>query len=402
MIFVAGLSYRTAALEEREMLLYAAPRPEELIAEGVGIEAATLSTCNRHETTIYAPDHPERVRAYYADVTQRSGLNIELREGREAVRHVFRVAASMDSMVVGEPQILHQFRECEEAAIEAGTIGPVLRRLFVEARRAGGRVRRETLLAQGTVSIASIAVRLAAKIFGSLAGRRVLVVGAGEMARLMAQYFKGAGAGIHILATGTSRRAEELATELEATWSRIDDLGAQLARADVVVSATAAEGFVVTKEAVAGVMAGRPGSPLFLIDVAVPRDIDPAAAAVRDVYVYNINDFEQLADEHRKKRLGELVAADRIVDDAVMRWERIAWDMELRPDVAAAYARAMRLEEEAVQAVEDPLVRRNLRLLLRRFLHFSRVALDTDDPVERALRRRAYRLLFGVATGDRS
>lgn len=395
MIFVAGLSYRTAALEEREMLLYASPTPRTLLDQGIGDEAATLATCNRHETILHALASPERVRAYYQEVTERSGLKIELREGDAAVRHVFRVASSMDSMVVGEPQILHQFRQCEEEAIEAGTVGPVLRRLFVEARRTGARVRRETRLAQGTVSIASIAVRLAAKIFGNLAGRRVLVVGAGEMARLVAQYFRGAGSVLHIIATGTSRRAEELAGELGATWSRSDDLPARMQDTDVVVSATAAEDFVIREPDAARVMAGRPGKPLFLIDVAVPRDIDPACGTIRDVYVYNINDFEQLAAEHRKRRMSELAAADRIVDEAVARWQRIAWDMELRPDVAAAYALARQLEEEAVAGVEDPRTRRNLRVLVRRFLHYARASLETDDPIERALRRGAFRRLFG-------
>lgn len=341
MISVIGISHKTSGIEEREKFMRSAPTPQELIARGAS-EAFVLSTCNRHE--IYSDDA-----AAGASET--------------AVRHLFRVASSLESLVVGETQILGQIREAEETSARAGTLGPILRRMIVEARRVGARVRTETGLGAGAASVASVAVRLAEKIGGELRGQKILIIGRGEMGRIFAKSFRALGADV------------TLAGGRDFT----------LAGADVVVTASDAATPIITPD----LLATRTGRPIFMIDVGVPRNIDPSVGSLADCYLYNIDDLESIAGEHRKKRHAEIAAATRIVEDSVAHWNLVEEELRFKPALARGYENLKALEAEMFPGVTG------LRLRRRRFFHFARRVLMDGDAAVRARRRAAFTRLCG-------
>jgi glutamyl-tRNA reductase len=330
MILVIGLSHRTAPIEVRERLsLNRDTLPEVLRALGssphIG-EVMCVSTCNRVDV-FATPREPQDAEAASREVIavlvkQALGGHVEphlyRHLGTEALRHVFRVAASLDSLVVGEPQILGQVKDAFEVAQATATSGPALGRVMSRALHAAKRVRSETAIGEGLVSVSSVAVDLAAQIFGDLKKKRALLIGAGQMAEAAAIALAKSGAEI-VVVNRSEDRARELAVRLGPAaqtrpWA---ELPLALVDADVVISSTGSPGFVVTHELLARVQKQRRGRTLFLIDIALPRDIEPNVNTLDGVFLYNVDDLEQIVHGTMTGRAQEAMRAEAIVEEEV-------------------------------------------------------------------------------------
>lgn len=319
---VVGINHRSAPVELRERLAVAPDALQDVVrelraTEGVS-EAVLVATCNRVE--VYAAgDDAERVagaaQAFFAKRGAGPSHRYEHRD-REAVRHAFRVCASLDSLVVGEPQILGQVKEAYAVAQGAGCVGQRLTRLMSRAFQAAKRVRTETGIAAGQVSVASVAVDLARGIFNDLSGRKVLVVGAGKMALGAARSLVRAGAQLAI-ANRSFDRAAALAKEHGGTAHPMTDLPMLLQHCDVVVCSTGARGYVLTRDDVHAAMKARRGRSLFVIDITVPRNVDPRVGDLDSVYLYDVDDLEQIVAEGSKGRTDARSAAEAIVAEEV-------------------------------------------------------------------------------------
>ncbi|MDH3623311.1 MAG: glutamyl-tRNA reductase [Myxococcales bacterium] len=340
---VVGLSHRTAPVEVRERLAVAPERLEdelkEISARGSFDEALLISTCNRVELYATSANPAEAVRS--ARHTLGSRLPDDASEdvlyterGVAVVRHAFRVASSLDSMVVGEPQILGQVKEAYDAARSAGTAGPLLGRCFSQAFSTAKRIRNETGIAQGTVSVSSIACELAKKIFGNLDGRRTLLLGAGDMGETAARSLRQTGTQLHVI-NRSEERAEKLASSCGGRPVPYERLTTELAEADVVIASTASSKFILTPELMKGVVRSRRHRPLFIIDIAVPRDVDPRVGTMDNVFVYDVDDLQQVAEENLAVRAREANQAERIIEEEVasfLTWRR---SLELAPTIVA-------------------------------------------------------------------
>ncbi len=346
-LVVVGLSHRTAPLALREQLAVPVeklgPDLRALVASGALDETVVVSTCNRVEVYLAARDPhaaAQAARTWLASRAAAAPLEPHLYHhvGGGAVQHAFRVAASLDSMVVGEPQILGQVKEAFGAAEAAGTAGVLLSRCFQRAFAVAKRVRTETGIAAGAVSVSSIACELAAKVFGRLEGRRVLLVGAGEMAEAAARHLRGDGARIVVI-NRSRERAEALAREHGGEARTLDQLAAELTLADVVVSSTASPGFVITRELMQGVVKARRHRLMLLVDIAVPRDIDPRVGDLENVFLYDVDQLESVSRGAADARLREAEAAERIVHDEVADFETWRRSLALTPTIVALRAR---------------------------------------------------------------
>ncbi|MBX3249820.1 MAG: glutamyl-tRNA reductase [Myxococcales bacterium] len=361
-VVVVGLSHHTAPLELRERL--AVPRdrlPPVLheLAPRVFAETVLVSTCNRVELYGVADDPNAAARAAIDHLRGRAESAEELESslyvlrGAEAVRHAFRVAASLDSMVVGEPQILGQFKEAFEAASETGTVGTLLGRCFTRAFAVAKRVRSETGIAEGTVSVSSIATSLAKKIFGELGGRRVLLLGAGEMGEAAGRSLAGSGAHLTVV-NRSPTKATTLARELGGVAAGYEQLASELVGADVVICSTSSQTFVLTHELMKGVVKARRHRPLFVIDIAVPRDVDPRVGELENVFLYDVDDLQKVAQENLEARRKSADAAERIVDIEVGEFEVWRRSLELTPTIVAL---RRRVEEVLAAELERTLPR---------------------------------------------
>jgi glutamyl-tRNA reductase len=331
-LFLTGINHRTAPVELRERLDFQArglaSALSALAARGWAREAVVLSTCNRAEVYISCDDVDAAradLRAFMAEyhAIDEKFLQPHIYEvaDLEVARHLFRVAAGLDSLVVGEPQILGQVKEAHAAAAGTQTAGAVLNRLFHASFAAGKRVRTETALGAGAVSIGFAAVALARKIFGDLRGRSVLVVGAGEMGKLTALHMKSQGVNRVTIVSRTmghaARTAEAIGGASAAPWEELD---AVLGVSDIVITATGAAAPILTKARVEGVMRRRRDRPLFLIDIALPRDVEPEAADIEQVFLYNIDDLQATVQENLARRAGEVERAEAIVSEEVSKF----------------------------------------------------------------------------------
>jgi glutamyl-tRNA reductase len=302
-LLIVGISHQTAPVELRERVDFQARGIEEtlraLAARGSWREAVVVSTCNRAEV-IVACDDAAATRAditrFFAEFNQVPAADIAAHAYEivdlDAARHLFRVAAGLDSLVVGEPQILGQVKDAHAAAAQAQTVGPVLNRLFHSSFAVGKRVRNETALGSGAVSISFAAVSLARKIFGGLDERSVVVIGAGEMGKLTALHMKSQGVHHVTIVSRTmahaARTAEAIGGASAAPW---DDIDAVVGASDIVITATGATSPILTKARVEAIMRPRRNRPLFIIDIAMPRDVEAAAGEIEQVFLYNIDDL---------------------------------------------------------------------------------------------------------------
>jgi glutamyl-tRNA reductase len=368
-LLLLGISHRTAPVELRERIDFQTGGLEGALralgARDAVAESVVLSTCNRAE--LYAVgDDVARTRAdlaaflseYHRVGADAVGPHLYEMVDLDAARHLFRVAAGLDSLVVGEPQILGQVKEAHAAAAAVETTGPLLNRLFQSSFAVGKRVRNETELGSGAVSISFAAVSLARKIFGDLRGHAVLVIGAGDMGKLTARHLKSQG--VHqVTITSRSmahaaRTAEAIGGASAAPWEEMDTA---LNTSDIVITATGAAAPILTKARVEAVMRLRRNRPLFIIDIAMPRDVEAAAGEIEQVFLYNIDDLQATVRENLARRASEVARAETIVGEEV---EKFAGWLRSRGAIPTVVALRQRFETIRRSELERLLKSSNL------------------------------------------
>lgn len=348
-IILIGVNHKTAPVEIRERLAFddaaCAAGLRALVDGEVVREGLIVSTCNRVEILSATTNEQSDLGA--GRVTQFLDTSGQLPPGflndhlyrhtdEEAVRHLFRVASSLDSMVVGEPQVLGQVRHAYSLAVEAGTAGRILNRLVHHTFRVAKRVRNETGIAASAVSISYMAVELGKKIFGSLKGSTVMLIGAGEMAELSAKHLVSAGASRVLIANRTEAAARQLANQIgAATTVPFDQLDENLHEADLVICSTGAPNYVLTEEHVRKATSRRRKRPTCLIDISVPRNIDPATANVRNVFLFDVDDLENVISSNIREREREAERAELIVESEVMQFQQSLRLMDIGPSIGA-------------------------------------------------------------------
>jgi glutamyl-tRNA reductase len=345
-LLTLGVSHKTAPLDLRERLSLTEGRAvgalHELTASAGIHEAAAISTCNRTELYLVVSDAVEAESTALGVLTRQAEIRptellghlYSLRSG-EAVHHLFQVTAGLDSMIVGEAEIQGQVKRAYELALVEGGTGPILNRLFRGALAAGGRVREETSIGEKGVSIPSVAVELARRTLGDLSERRVLVVGAGETAELVARALVAKGVATVFVANRHYDRAIGLAQNFGGEAVRFEELPEQLEAADIVVSATNSPHHIVERDELEQVMASRGGRPLLLVDIAVPRDIEPACREIAGVSLHDIDDVQQTVERNASGREAEAQRAEPILAAEQDRFERWLASLEVVPTIAA-------------------------------------------------------------------
>jgi glutamyl-tRNA reductase len=343
-ILLVGLNHRTAPVELRELLTAGEDSLSEglrcLLEGGVCREALIVSTCNRVEVLaetrsqgdLEGANHIRAMLSQLRSVPQdhfESHLYQHVDDA--AVRHIFRVAASLDSLVVGEAQILGQVRKAYSAAVEAGTAGRVLNRLIHHAFRVAKRVRTETGIAANAVSISFMAVELGRKVFGNLNRRTVLVVGAGEMAELAVKHLVNAGAAQVLVTNRTAAAAQELAESVGGATIPFDELDRRLGEADIVICSTGAPDYVITAAMARTALTGRRQNPTCFVDISVPRNVDPAVAELPNVFVFDIDDLEAVIASNIREREREAHLAELIVESEVMQFQQALRLLDIGP-----------------------------------------------------------------------
>jgi glutamyl-tRNA reductase len=343
-ILLLGVNHKTTPVEVREKIALSGGYKEPLAAlkniDGLR-EYYLLSTCNRVELLLVteAESNVEEDIIEFLFGGRVSGEDCQqylyLLYDKEAVRHLFMVAASLDSMVVGEAQILGQLKEAYRHAAHFGCTGPLLNKLIHRSFSVAKRVRTETAIGSSAVSISYAAVQLAKKIFGNLGDKSVLLVGAGEMAELAAEHLVGQGIGSVIVANRTLDRAVDLAKRYNGKAVSMKELVAQLEYVDIIISSTGATEIILQKDEVKSVMRARMNRPLFFIDIAVPRDLDPRLNELENVYLYDIDDLSNVVEINKSERDKEAVKATRIVDEETLKFERWFVGLAVTPTIQA-------------------------------------------------------------------
>ena len=353
-----GVSHKTAPVSVREQFSFKGEELESALLKLNALpsveESMVLSTCNRVE--IYFTTRSETPFKEVIDfLIDEKGADLDQinshfyrKVDRDAVRHGFYVASSLDSMVVGEPQIVGQFKDAFSLAKELGTIGTVLCRFCETALKVSKRVRTETGISKNAVSISFAAVELAKKIFGELHGKKVAIIGAGEMAELAVKHLITNGASEVFVVNRTLERAQKLAQEFGGKAFPLTELETVLKMADIVISSTGAPGYVLTPENVLPALKGRKHRPMFLIDIAVPRDIDPALNDHEGLYVYDIDDLQQVVDANIKERLREAEVAKEIIEGYVERFMKWLRELEVAPLIAELKEKAESIRKEVL------------------------------------------------------
>lgn len=319
-----GLNHKTAPVEVRERFAVGTPKlgtaAQELIATTGVAESVVISTCNRTEFYLAAPNAREALARLETHLVHKTDLHdaasphFYRMEKSEAARHLCRVVSGLDSMMLGETEIFGQVKQAYQAALDAGATSGVLNKLFQRAFGVGKKVRTETTIQTGSTSVGNVAVDLAEKIFGHLKDSEVMILGAGEMSRITAQSLVSRGARSIFVSNRSFDRAEELATEMGGQAVRFDDWQKVLERVDIVISSTGAPHAIVQRADVEKARRARKYRPLFFIDIAVPRDIDPAVGEIEEVYLYDIDTLEQLADEARQRRQKQIEECEKIIE----------------------------------------------------------------------------------------
>ena len=364
-LFAVGISHRTAPVELREAVDFARKGLDTalaaLTARGVGDEAVVLATCNRAE--IYAVSESDAaVDSITRFFSEYHGLDatalaehLYCHRGSDAARHLFRVAAGLDSLVVGEPQILGQVKTAYTTSSDMQRTGTVTHRLFHSAFAVGKRVRSETGLGEGAVSVSYAAIALAKKIFGDLSGLSVLILGAGEMAELTGVHLRAQQVRHITIASRTLASAEALARQLTGEAIPWQELPRALAAADIVVTATGASDPVLTRVIVEEAMRHRRQRPLFVVDIALPRDVEPSVGDLEQVFLYHMDDLQSIVSENLARRASELASAEAIVDEEVARF--VAWlqSREIIPTVVALRRRFEEIRQSELRRLEPKL-----------------------------------------------
>ena len=359
-IILIGLNHKTAPIEIRECFAFsdddARAALTELCAEPSIEEAVILSTCNRVELIIVAAEAAEaveRAKAFLSQTKQvpldRFDESLYIYNGEAAARHLFRVAASLDSMVLGEPQILGQVKAAYRTATEQKSSGVILNRLLHRTFFIAKRIRTETGIGDHAVSISYAAIELARKIFGSLRKKRVLLIGAGEMAELAVEHLIRNRADSVFVANRTFERGMELAARYKGTAIRFEEIMPHLEQVDIIISSTGSQEYILHPSDIKGIMRHRRNRPLFFIDIAVPRDIDPRINQINNAYVYDIDDLNEVVDDNIQDRRREAIKADRIIDAAIIQFRQWYDSLNVVPTIKALHAKIRGLAQAEVK-----------------------------------------------------
>ena len=379
-----GVSHKTAPVEVRERLAFSSDKIRAALATLLerthAAEAMILSTCNRVEIVAQGPDAQlvqDFICEYHQIPAEAISKHVYSYKNAEAIRHLFRVTASLDSMMLGEPQILGQVKEAYRLASEAGTIGSSLSPLLDRAFAVAKRVRSETGISQSAVSISYAAVELARKIFGDLAGKTVMIIGASKMGELAAKHLKRNGVGSVLVTNRTFERAVEIAKIFEGAAVPFEHFTDHMEHADIVISSTGAPHFIITKSLAEQVIRNRRNKPVFFIDIAVPRDVDPLVNDIDNAFVYDIDDLQQVIDANMRERMKEAGRAEEIVDREVQAFCTRMQSREVAPTIV--------LLREAVDRVRREEIERYRKLLRDMPAEQQQATLAAIDQVTQSL-----------------
>jgi glutamyl-tRNA reductase len=422
-----GISHHTAPLQVRERFVFGHEQvralTRRLIGEELASEAVLLSTCNRSELYYVAEDESEPLhQVFLSELAERGQIPVSEAETfvyshreRDVVQHLFRVTSSLDSMILGEPQIQGQVKSAydlaNELAEEARTAGPILSRLFESALSVGGRVRSQTELGSGSASIPTAAVELARKIFGNLRGRTAAVIGSGEMSQVALECLRSEGVTDAVVVSRTQDRANEVASRLGARGSAHEDLPRLLGSIDIVITATAAPHAVVTEELVRKALPRGRRRPLLIVDIALPRDVEPGVGNVNNVFLYNIDDLQQVVDATLERRRAQVPAAERVISDATENFWTWYRSLEVVPLIRELRAHAEDIRQREVEKAlrtmnglsetDAAMVDALTRQILAKVLHKPTVRLKeaAGNGRERDVMR-TMRYLLGLDEGE--
>jgi len=357
---LAGINHRSAPVEVRERMnideaRLAAALSQLISREGIA-EALILSTCNRVEVVANADisgDPEPVIRSFLTDYHHCSlapyDKHLYWRRQEGVIEHLFRVASSLDSMILGEPQILGQFKQAFAVAQQAGALKGELHEVANQALAVGRRVRRETALGSAAISVSYAAVELARKIFGGLEGKTIFILGAGKMSELAARHLASSGAKSIFVSNRTYERAVELAQAFQGEAIRFDSIFDHLHKADIVISSTGAPHFVIRREHAERMLAARRNRPIFFVDIAMPRDIDPAAGELDNVFLYNIDDLAQVVEVNKKLRQREAARAEEIVRQEIQKMMHRLASREMAPTIVAIERRLDGIREKELE-----------------------------------------------------
>jgi glutamyl-tRNA reductase len=419
-LLLLGVSHKTAPVALRERLALSERESErfmkELVATEEVVEAVAISTCNRIEIYAVVGDPVQAETEVLSRLARRANIRpTELADviysprNCDAARQLYRVTAGLDSMIVGESEVQGQVKRAYEAALAAGTTGPMTNRLFTAALQTGKRVRSETRLGESHVSVSSVAVDLAREIVGTLADRDVMIIGAGKTSELTARALADEGVATIFVANRHADRAKAMAERFGGSVVSLDELPARLEEADIVVASTWAPHAIVGVEELELVMRARHERPLVLIDIAVPRDIEPACAELPGVTLYDIDDLQAVVARTMSVRKGEKGRAEAIVEDEIQRFARWLGQLDVMPTIAALREHGATLVEqvlsenagrwESASPRDLARVEAIARAVMQRLLHEPTVHLKALDEGASHGRLQLLRELFGLPDG---
>ena len=414
---IIGLNHNTAPVEIREKVVFSGDglrsALDRITALDAVSEAVILSTCNRTELYLDTLDDAADGITNWLKNEQKMGTELDtalfVRQREEAVTHLFRVACGLDSMVLGEPQVLGQLKDAFRAAEDAGTVGPNLTRLFHHAFSVAKKVRTDTEIGSSPVSVAYAAVSLANQFFASFENHTALLIGAGMTMELVARHLKRKGIGRLLIANRDVNRARNLAAEFGGYALPLSEIGGLLEEADLLFSSTASQDLIVRREQMEAAIRARKRRPVFAVDIAVPRDVDPAIAELPDVYLYTVDDLDQVVLEGQSSREAAAAEAERILAEETQRYLDIARSREvapvitelrdygdtLREEVLAQARRRLRKGMEAEETIEYVA-----SALMKKFLHAPSVRLrKAGEQADETFVENA-RALFGLDDGE--
>jgi len=420
-LLLLGVSHKTAPVALRERVALPDGRAKQFLTEVLGDaevhEAVAISTCNRTEVYLVVGDPVEAETTVLGMLARQAGIRpTELAEAIYSVRncdvarHLFRVTAGLESMIIGEAEVQGQVKRAYELALDAGMTGPLTNRMFGAALATGKRVRSETALSQRRVSVPSVAVDLAQETIGALGERRVVVLGTGEMAELTARALAERGVHTVFIANRRRERALALADQFGGRLAGLDDMLGELAAADIVLASTASPHPIVGSDELAVVMEERDGRPLLLIDIAVPRDVDPLCAELPGVTLYDIDDLQAVVARNLQVRQAEARAADAIVEEEIKRFAGWLGSLEVLPTIAALRAHGEDIVSsvlaenerrfEGMSERDRDRLRALARAVMQRLLHEPTVRMKRGAEGRTHARMQLVRELFGLEDAD--
>lgn len=415
-ILIIGLNHKTAEINIREKLAFDGPKLEEGLLRIGDLpevkESVIISTCNRVEIYLNAGNTEKAVLsikefiAGFHDIKKESLNNaLYIHEDIKAVKHIYRVASSLDSMVVGEPQILGQLKEAFEFSLKHKTTGILLNRLFKKAISVAKRIRTETRIAENAVSISFAAVELAKKIFTELTGKSFMLLGAGEMAELAAKHIMNSGVEDIIVANRTYETGCQLAKEFSGRAVPFEDYMNELKHSDIVICSTGAPNYVLTKSQMHQVMKERKNKPVFIIDISVPRNIDPQINNLDNVYLYDIDDLQGIVDSNILERQKEAKKAEEIIEEEIETFSKWLASLDSVPTIIALREKAEGIKTEELDKLTNRLpdlgkkekqaVEQTINSIINKLIHAPTVALK-DSSEDKDILIATIKRLYGL------